>query len=208
MNPLITCLCLTRNRRDWLPQAIACFQAQTYERRELLIVADGDDVSDLVPSADSRVRLVCAGGRMAIGAKRNFGCGLAAGDLIAHWDDDDYSAPGRLDDQVLRLEGSARMVTGYSTMRFTDGARWWEYRPTTDPRLFALGTSLLYRKGWWMAHPFHDVQVGEDSGFVAVAAAAGELVTAPAGELMHATIHAGNTSKRVLCGTNWKEIAA
>ncbi len=60
MNPLVTCLCLTRNRRAWLPRAIGCFLAQTYEERELLIVDDGDEgVTDLVPD-DPRIRVMVA----------------------------------------------------------------------------------------------------------------------------------------------------
>ena len=55
MTPLVTCLCLTRNRRGFLPRAIECFVAQTYEERELLIVDDGDDsIADLAP-ADWRI---------------------------------------------------------------------------------------------------------------------------------------------------------
>lgn len=204
-NPLITCLCLTRNRREWLPKAIACFLAQTYEPKELLIVADGDDVSDLAPE-DPRVRLVCVGARLTIGAKRNYGCDLARGEMIAHWDDDDWSAPGRLVDQYQRIEWQAVAVTGYSTMRFTDGARWWQYTPAAEDR-FAVGASLLYRKDWWASHRFLNEQAGEDNAFVAVAWGAGELATAPAGDLMYATIHEGNTSKRKVGGWNFKEIA-
>src|SRR3954465_8432998 len=110
MLPLVTCLCLTRNRREWLPRAIACFQAQTYERRELLIVADGDDVRDLVAGLPALPpgTLGCTGARLGIGAKRNWGCQRATGELIAHWDDDDYSAPTRLADQVARLLESGK----------------------------------------------------------------------------------------------------
>jgi hypothetical protein len=45
----VTCLCLTRNRPEWLPKAIKSFQSQTYRRRELMILADGQDVRHLVP---------------------------------------------------------------------------------------------------------------------------------------------------------------
>jgi hypothetical protein len=50
------------------------------------------------------------------------------------------------------------------------------------------------------------VQIGEDNQFVAVASAAGELVTADAGDLMHATIHRGNTSPRKM-GSAWTAIS-
>jgi O-antigen biosynthesis protein len=128
-----------------------------------------------------------------IGPKRNFGCERAAGAFIAHWDDDDHSAPGRLADQLQRLDESGKAVTGYHSMRFTDGERWWRYGGTVN---YALGTSLCYRRDWWRARRFRSLQVGEDNQFVSEADALGELVTADAGELMYATVHPGNTSPR------------
>lgn len=198
----MTCLCLTRNRRVWLPQAIQCFREQTYQRRELLILADGEDVRDLVPD-DNRVRLLHLDRRCDVGAKRNFGCERAAGEVIAHWDDDDFSAPDRLGDQVRRLVGTGKAVTGYHSMRFTDGAHWWRYEGVPS---YSLGTSLCYWRRWWEAHRFPALQVGEDNEFGAVAWRAGQMATADAGELMHATIHPGNTSPRTF-GANWKLIS-
>ncbi len=197
----MTCLCLTRNRPEWLPKAVESFRLQTYPHRELLILADGQDVRHLLPD-DPRIRLIQLAGRPEIGPKRNYGCERAVGDVIAHWDDDDYSAPGRLADQVERLLESGKAVTGFHSMRFTDGIRWWQYEGT---RNYALGTSLCYQRIWWEAHPFSAVQVGEDNQFVAEAHAAGELITANAGVLMYATNHAGNTSPRKL-GDNWKPL--
>ena len=167
-----------------------------------MILADGQDVRHLVPEDDPRVRLIHLAGWPEVGAKRNYGCEHAAGEIIAHWDDDDYSAPGRLADQVERLLESGKAVTGFHSMRFTDGVRWWKYEGT---RNYALGTSLCYWRDWWSAHRFPVVQVGEDNQFVAAAHSAGELVTADAGELMYATNHAGNTSPRKL-GDNWRPI--
>jgi glycosyltransferase involved in cell wall biosynthesis len=195
----VTCLCLTRNRRQWLPKAIAAFQAQTHSPRELLVVADGEDVRDLIPS-DPTIRLIHLESSIEIGGKRNFGCEHAAGTIIAHWDDDDHSAPARLADQVGRLESSGRQVTGYHSMRFTDGAKWWQYSGTLD---YSVGTSLCYYRAWWRRHPFPPLQVCEDNEFVRDAVAARQLATADAGDLMYATIHEGNTSPRNMAD-NWK----
>lgn len=158
----------------------------------MLILADGEDVRDLVPP-DDRIRLIHLERPVQIGDKRNFGCERAAGTTIAHWDDDDHSAPARLADQLRRLDESGKSVTGYHSMRFTDGDLWWNYAGTPN---YALGTSLCYRRSWWRTRPFRSLQVGEDSQFVSEADAFGELITADAGELMYATIHAGNTSPR------------
>ena len=62
--PLVTCMMLTRNRREWLPRAIACYQAQTYANRELLIVMDGEDTRDAIPAdqPDTDRQACCGGG--------------------------------------------------------------------------------------------------------------------------------------------------
>jgi len=187
---------LTRNRRQWLPLAIACYRRQAYQRRELLILADGEDVRDLVPQDDS-IRLIHVEGHPDIGSKRNFGCSAARGSLIAHWDDDDYSAPGRVAEQVSRIADSGKSCAGYHSMRFTDGARCWRYHGVPH---YAVGTSLLYRREWWESHPFPALQTCEDNAFVEQAAIHGELSSADAGDLMYATIHKGNTSPRKTAG--------
>lgn len=195
---------MTRNRRAWLPKAIRCFETQTYPNRELLVIADGKDISDI--AVGDRIRLVHIEDGRPIGEKRNFGCGLASGEIIAHWDDDDYSAPLRLHDQVGRLLQSGKAVTGYYSMRFTNGTHWWRYTHGNGSQ-YSLGTALCYRREWWAKHPFRPIQVEEDVLFVNAARQAGEIVAADAGDLMYATIHDQNTSPRQLRGSYWKEIA-
>lgn len=203
----MTCLCLTRNRREWLPKAIQCFQSQTYPNRELLILADGADVRDLLPAEqpDSQtVRLIHLEGAALIGEKRNFGCERAQGELIAHWDDDDWSAPERLADQVGRILESGKAVTGYRSMQFvhTSGARW-DFESAEN---YSLGTSLVYRRSFWKANPFQAVKIGEDNRFIDRANALGEFVSAPGNGLMYATLHDGNTSPKIM-GPRWKLVA-
>jgi glycosyltransferase involved in cell wall biosynthesis len=197
----VTALCLTRNRRQWIPKAIQCFQAQTYPRAELLILADGEDVRDLIPD-DDRIRLIHLAENRSIGEKRNYGCSVSWGEIIVHWDDDDWSAPGRIARQVEMLNRSGKLVAGFHSMRFTDGKDWWQYkgRPT-----YSLGTALCYRREWWQQTPFSYAHVGEDNTMVAAAERAGQIVSEDAGELMYATIHPGNTSPRMIAD-NWKKL--
>lgn len=199
--PFVTALCLTRNRRQWLPKAIRHFQNQRYPHKELLIVADGDDVRDLIPN-DNRIRLIHIEEGRNIGQKRNFGASRARGEIIAHWDDDDFSAPGRLDDQVARLLQSGKAVTGYSSMHFTDGSAWWLYRHDDH---FAIGTSLCYRKTWWEAHPFQPINIDEDGQFQMFADSRGELVSCVAGRMMVAALHPDNTSGHYFDQACWKK---
>lgn len=199
----VTALCVTRNRRQWLPKAIECFLKQTHKSLEMLIVSDGEDVTDLIP-AEERIRHFHIDGAVDIGTKRNFGCALSRGEVIAHWDDDDYSGPKRISDQVRRLQESGKAVTGYREMRFTDAVRWWLYRGSPD---FVLGASLCYRKDWWESHKFPPLQVAEDSAFGRTAWNAQQLdVADTAGDLMYASIHLGNTSPRQLSGSSWQAL--
>src|SRR5437879_5232834 len=93
----------TADRRRFVPQAIGCFQAQDYPSRELLILDDGkDSVADLVPT-DSRIRYLRTNQKQALGAKRNECVKASHGDLIMHWDDDDWMADWRISYQVSKL---------------------------------------------------------------------------------------------------------
>ena len=189
----MTALCITRNRRSWLPKAIQCFLEQAYPRAELLIIADGDDVQDLIPN-EVQIRLIHLSEARNIGEKRNFACSRAHGSVICHWDDDDVSAPGRISRQLEMLNASGLQVAGFHSMRFTDGKHFWKYQGKSN---YALGTSLCYRRAWWEAHPFKPMPVGEDNEFVYAAQAAGQIVAEDAGDLMVAWNHSGNTSPRM-----------
>jgi glycosyltransferase involved in cell wall biosynthesis len=187
-----SCICITRNRRAWLPRAIECFLRQTHEQRELLILIDGDDVTDIIPK-DPRIRTLLLASRLPIGAKRNLACLHSRGEVIVHWDDDDYSAPGRIASQVRKLEQSGKAVTAYQSMKFTDGKNWFLY---SGNAAIAVGTSLCYRRDWWLNNRFPEQQISEDSEFARAAANGLELVTEGDQGLMFATIHPDNTSDR------------
>ena len=89
-------------------------------------------------------------------------------------------------------------------MRFTDGAKWWLF--SGKPSV-VLGTSLCFRREYWTRNPFPSKQIAEDVDFVKAAADAQELdVADEAGELMYATIHPGNTSRRNLRAREWQAL--
>lgn len=201
--PLVTCLCLTKNRREWLPTAIECFERQTYPHRELLIVADSmADIEGLLPECD-RIRWILTG-HAVVGRKRNLGCEAARGEYVAIWDDDDFSAPGRLVDQVNRLERSRRAVTGYRSMKFTDGKNWWLYPGARVG--FVLATSMFFRREWWRTHHFQEIQCHQDEAFATQAASAKQLEVAEDLDLMYATCHRGNTSARNMNASMWQKL--
>lgn len=199
LKPLVSCLGLTKAGREvWLRKAVECFLAQTYEPRELVIVAD-EGMRVAVPE-DARIRVVYAPRGIVLGAKRNFACVQAAGDVLAHWDDDDWSAPERLAVQMARLEESGRALTGFRLLKFTDGSRWWMYRG--DPA-FPVGTSLCFRKDWWEQSPFPHLAIASDVPFAYSAMRAGQADVIDAGDLMYANMHPDSTNKRSMAGSCW-----
>lgn len=200
----VTCLCLTRNRREWLPEAISCFQAQTYPDKELLIVADAEsDIEGLLPP-DAQIRVIVTG-HLSIGEKRNLGCANALGEVIVHWDDDDHSEPDRVADQVQRLIDTGKSVVAYHSIKFTDGVNWWQYHGDSS---FGFDTSLCYRKSFWEGERFNHINDGLEYGFRAVAIRQGQFISTDAGDLMHVSIHPGNTGPRVMTpgSSSWEII--
>ena len=76
----------TRNRPDFLPEAVASVLAQQDAALELIVVNDGDRPVSLAP--DPRLRIVENGSRGAVPA-RKAGVAAARNDFIAFLDDDD-----------------------------------------------------------------------------------------------------------------------
>src|ERR1044071_5568655 len=116
--PLVSCIMPTADRREFVGRAVGYFLRQDYEPKELIVVDDGEDaVGDLMPR-DARVRYVRAEGKLTVGAKRNLACEQARGEVIAHWDDDDWHAPRRLSYQVGELLESGAEVCGIRELLF------------------------------------------------------------------------------------------
>jgi glycosyltransferase involved in cell wall biosynthesis len=194
----------TRDRRAFVPLAVDCFLAQDYPERELVVLDDGrEPIRDLLPD-DPRIRYERLGRQLVIGAKRNRACGLARGELIAHWDDDDWSAPGRLSAQVAALERAGAAVTGLRSLHFLDpvARRAWLYTyPPRSSRPWVAGGSLCYRRKFWKAHPFQEVAVGEDTRFVW--ARGTRVLALERRDLYVAMMHSGNTSPKRPRAPRW-----
>ena len=205
--PLVSCVMPTRNRRRWVPQAIACFLRQDYAERELVIVDDGEDrVGDLVPD-DPRVRYVALDGPLVLGAKRNRACQLARGELIAHWDDDDWQAPHRLSYQVSQLRRHDAALCGPNRMIYYEPAqtRAWEYEYPRSIRPWISGNAMCYRRELWRRNKFPPVQVGEDTRFL-FNDRAGTPAILDDHRFVVALIHDANTSPKLTDGTYWSPL--
>jgi glycosyltransferase involved in cell wall biosynthesis len=202
---LVSCIMPTRNRRAYVPLAIDYFTRQTHRNAELVIIDDGTEpVADLVPAHDS-IRYERLERPLILGAKRNLACELAAGELIAHWDDDDWQASDRLEVQVAALDGAD--LCGASNLLFWDPAssRAWRYRWPRGNRPWAAGTSLCYPRELWRRRAFSDVAVGEDTRFVWQAEIRRLADVSQAGCVV-ALVHPGNTVHKTGRGSYWATV--
>ncbi len=166
--PLVSCIMPTFNRRRFVPLAVRTFLAQDWSARELVIVDDGSEpIADLLPE-DPRIRYVRLDRRHSIGAKRNLACQAARGEVIVHWDDDDWSSPQRLTYQVSSLLQARADVCGLSRLYYHQpgSGRSWRYVYPDGQRPWVSGNTLCYRKDFWSRHPFPDLNVGEDARFL------------------------------------------
>jgi glycosyltransferase involved in cell wall biosynthesis len=205
--PLVSCIMPTYNRRRFAPQAIRRFQSQDYPNLELVIADDGTDaVADLVP-ADERIRYFPLDRKLTVGAKRNFACTQARGDIIVHWDDDDWYPVWRVKKQVEALLERGADICGSSRVYYYDvtSDRAWEYRYGCSGQPWVAGNTLAYRKSLWERNPFSDIQVGEDTRFV-WSCPGNKIADLKDASLCVASLHSGNTSRKDVGGNHWHRL--
>jgi glycosyltransferase involved in cell wall biosynthesis len=204
-SPLVTCIMPTAGRRRLVAQSIRYFLRQDYANRELLILDDGPHSAvEIVPS-DSRIRYVRLEGTRTLGAKRNLACEMAAGEFIAHWDDDDWSAPHRLSSQVRSLrENPSVGLFGLAQIYFFDPLREraWIYQHPSGQRSWVAGGTMCYRKDFWSQIRFPDVAEGEDTRFV-WADRASRILALDDPRIYAATVHPQNTSPKHTSDSRW-----
>jgi len=205
--PLVSCIMPTCDRLRFVPESVRCFLRQDYPNLELVIVDDGTDPIARVLPSDPRFRLMHLE-KKALGAKRNVACASACGEIIVHWDDDDWYPTDRIRRQVAALRAGSTEICGTSTLFFHDSAagRAWRYRYSSGGRPWVAGNTLAYRKSWWAGHPFPEIQVGEDARFVWAAPPAAICDLGVPG-LCVARIHSGNTSRKQTTGACWQACA-
>jgi glycosyltransferase involved in cell wall biosynthesis len=105
-------------RFSYLRRSIECYLAQTYPRRELIIVCGGPKryAKRIERYAGSLrrpdIRVVHLAGRPTLGRLRNETLALARGKILCQWDDDDLSHPRRLalQHEALAESGAAGVI--------------------------------------------------------------------------------------------------
>ncbi|WP_118976926.1 glycosyltransferase family 2 protein [Taibaiella koreensis] len=205
---LVSCIMPTTSARAaFVPLAVRNFLAQDYPQTELVIFDDSDGRVGAALHGDARIRYIrhpqaCT----SLGEKRNLACAAARGELILHWDDDDWYAPGWISSQVHTLEQSGAVICGLSSLLFIRplSQQCWQYTYPAGGMPWVAGATLAYRKQYWERHPFPQRNSGEDNHFVWSSGMPVAVNESGAG--FAAFIHPGNTSRKHINDLLWQEL--
>jgi glycosyltransferase involved in cell wall biosynthesis len=184
--PFVSCICITQNRRLFLRQTVKYFErARSAWKASELFILDGSESSNAELRIDEGLygdgRFLHEMGAVRyfhepsppgkMGARRNRACELARGDIILHWDDDDWQSPDRIVNQVQAL--TAMKVAERSEGAFAYTSQFYAYhlaerraaRWRSWGRGGSLGATFAYHRKLWEEKPFADVDQGEDNFF-------------------------------------------
>jgi len=190
---LVSIITPTRNRAALLPLAHRCVAGQSWANLEWLVLDDSPEPSPYMAALDDpRVTYTHDPAPQTVGAKRNRLVEAARGTIIAHFDDDDFYAPGYLGSMVAALTeqdaGIAKLLSfflydrtrrqlGYWDLTVKRGFHFvWEGRktgavadlpeaPFRDNHL-GYGFSYVYRRSAWEESRFEDRNWNEDTPFI------------------------------------------
>jgi hypothetical protein len=164
----VCAVCLTADRPEMLKRAVSSFNSQTYVEKMLFVL-------DTSGSTESIGELRNRANNQAVGSTQDKPDGVIFNDpdIIIHWDDDDWSHPNRIAEQVALLQASDAEAVGYNEMLFwrklpsvADTLSEASYRSTAGPIKgeawlyrnssphYAVGTSLCYWRETWKKKPF------------------------------------------------------
>ncbi len=141
-------------------QAVECFRRQTYTPRFMLVWDTGkftdesmfSDPAALSPPNDKwgcmSVHGAYPSAAKTIGELRNIANAEAIAefqpDIICHFDDDDYSHPNRIAEQIALLQASGAQACGYNQMLFWREGEPPRYGAISDYEPARLGEAWLY----------------------------------------------------------------
>ena len=223
--PLITIITPTYDREELLTYAYRSFTSQSIGNLEWIVLDDSEKPSIFMTTLDDpRVRYHHLQTRLTIGDKRNMAVGMAKGEIIVQFDDDEYYAPHYVETMLNELRrGNGHVVKlssffvysaiykqfGYWNLMQKSGYHFcWSQRPisvvhfgernsTFADNHLGYGFSYVFTKSFWEKNKFPSLPFGEDTSFIKSAISSGFkllLLDDDLGLCIH-ILHQFNTSK-------------
>ncbi len=136
---LVSCLCVTGGRAADLRRTLQCLGSQTVRQRELVVVYEELEEPARALLAESAETIVLvrvrATPKLPLGVLRNLSLAAARGEYVCSWDDDDWYAPRRIEQQLDALVRSQSdacvlgrwlMLDEATGRTYVSGKRLWE----------------------------------------------------------------------------------
>jgi len=198
--PLVSVILTTRDRPRFLALALSYYRYQTYPRRELIVVDDGE----LFPAGHEAIealdgRLIRMSPGTPLGNKLNAGVEQANGAFCQKMDDDDWYAPTFIEKMTAAVLESPEVICRPTVaflmpFLFFEVARW-EIRQSRAHN--APGATLFFSRDAWELRQFRPLFQDEDVWFFLDQARRGARVQpVRALECFLAVRHRGSTSDR------------
>src|SRR5215471_18790321 len=121
MQPLVSILIPAYNCQEWLGDTLRSAMAQTWPRKEIIVVDDGskDQTSEVARGFVSKEVSVITTKNQGAAAARNQALRLSQGDYVQWLDADDLLAPDKIERQIAALrESDGRRVLLSSAWAF------------------------------------------------------------------------------------------
>jgi len=193
--PLVSIITPTYGRQAFLPAIAACVQSQSYQKIEWLILDDSERPSvDFVNQAPNKVKYLHSPKRLSVGEKRNRLIDAASGDVVVHFDDDDFYGENYIANSVdflLHHDLDVALLSGFFVAHLDvncfgyyrtlikqgpgyafnkHGVRSVNLGKLNIPLIhLCYGWSYIYRKTVWDRIKYKEISVFEDREFISAA---------------------------------------
>jgi glycosyltransferase involved in cell wall biosynthesis len=160
--PLVSILIPAYNAEEWIAESIESAVAQTWPRKEVIVVDDGstDRTGDVARGFASQIVKVVSKENQGLSAAVNTAYGLCQGDYIQELDADDLLAPDKIEKQLAALQetdGPRTLLSGprgyfyYSTARawFPRTCLWEDLTPV-EWLVRSMGQNLPMQNSTWL----------------------------------------------------------
>jgi hypothetical protein len=171
--PDVSIICVTRDRRMFMPILKYSYMIQSYpeEKLELVIVDDGDDPIEDTLFGVPNVTYIKLDQKMTIGQKRNIGISKSSYEMIAFMDDDDvYPNNSVLERVAMILKSPAKHCAFCTTIPCYDITKYSSFM-NAPPIILGMSeriseATLAFTKGFWNERNFEDIQIAEGNAFI------------------------------------------
>jgi len=171
--PNVSIVCVTRDRRIFMPILKYSYMIQSYpeEKMELIIVDDGDDSIEDTLFGVPNVVYVRLTEKKTIGEKRNIGVSKAMYDVITFMDDDDvYPNNSVLQRTAMLLAYPKKECAFCSVIPCYDICNYSSFM-NAPPFCLSMServseASLIFTRKFWEECKFGDTQIAEGDAFI------------------------------------------